>query len=103
MGMYKPTGNCMAVVNFEGLALSEFRKITRRQIEIGLLFVNCAPIYFQRVYFVNVPWWIRLIKALIPKKHLQKIRFVSLEECQADLGVDNLPTEIGGNVDMSVE
>jgi len=101
--MQKPESSGVAIVDWEGLSISEFRKITKREISIGQFFVGCSPVKINMIYFINVPWWIRIVKALIPKKHLRKVRTVTKREVVDIFGAERIPRALGGSLNLSIE
>jgi len=98
--LHKAVTRSIAIVDFRGLSITEFRKIKSSEIAIGKFFLDCSPVKFHRVYFVNVPWWIKLIKALIPRKHLGKLTVCKNRDLIAEFGADILPVDVGGNLEI---
>lgn len=101
--MQKVDASGIAIVDWNGLSISEFRKITKREIGIGQFFVGCSPVKISKIYFMNVPWWISVVKALIPKKHLKRVRTVTKEEVVEIYGADRIPQSFGGRMNLSEE
>jgi len=100
--MHKASRAAAVVVDWSGFAITEFRKISSSEIAIGQLFCDCSPVKFPCLYFLHSPWWIRLVKALTPKKHLDKIKCCNVEDMYEDdeFAPENLPSDIGGKLDF---
>merc|ERR1719492_169221 len=91
------------ILNCDGFPLSEFRKITRREISIAKMFNGCAAIVDFNVYILNAPWWIHMLKMVVAKRHLSKIHLVKNREVPdflEEVGPGLVPIELGGNLDV---
>lgn len=91
------------IVDFGSVSISTFRKISSREIQVARSFNGCAPILEFNVYILNAPWWIYLVKMLVPKRHLSKIRLVKKKQMEAfidEIGPDLVPAHLGGNLEI---
>jgi len=87
---------CVTFWDLSGLTFRFLRKIPKADKERGKLFDGTSIVDFNKIYLVNVPWWMRVIMWFIPRRHLKKVEKVSKKNLERLIDLDLVTPELGG-------
>lgn len=88
----------VAFWDFTGFSLAKFKKCKMADIQRIKLFENTCPPYLSEFYMVNVPWYLRIINALMPAKFKTRVHVISRNKICEIVPPDRVTPDVGGTL-----